>query len=132
MSEFIRRESELQRIPSVLVLRVSGFRESPEYRNMRDYELDIPGVVCGAFARYLGRIHAEEAAEMNQSTIAVASAHEAIETLASSSETAVRSLVTDEIFESLECMPDVLDRMKSHLKPKALALYQQWIGKGGV
>src|SRR5256885_1767993 len=103
MSEFIRRESELQKIPALLVSRVSGFRESREYRGMRDYELDIPGVVCGAFARYLVRIHAEEAAGENQSAtgMAVASAHEAIETLASSLETAVRCLVTDEIFENL-------------------------------
>lgn len=131
MSEFIRRDSELENIPSLLVSRVSGFRESHEYREMRDYELDIPGVVCGAFARYLSRIHAESAAANNQSAIgtAVASAHEAIETLASSPETAVRSLVTDEIFENLECKLDVLEQMKSHFKPKALALYQRWIGE---
>jgi hypothetical protein len=127
MSEFIRGESELQKIPSLLMSRVHGFKESPEFREMRDYELDIPGVVCGAFARYLGRIHAEEGAG-----VAVAQAHEAIEMLASSPEPAVRSLVTDEIFENLECEPDVLERIKSHLKPNALTVYRRWIGEAGV
>lgn len=128
MSEFTRRESQLQKIPVLLVSSVSGFADSPEYRGMRNYELDIPGVVCGAFARYFGRINAEQAANQSRSGIGVAieSAHEAIERLALSQETAVRSLVTDEIFENLECEPEVLHQIKAHLKPNALALYRHW------
>lgn len=134
MSGFIQRESEFEKIPSLLTSRVSGFEESTEYREMRDYELDIPGVVCGAFARYLSRVHTVEAVAENQpaTEMAIASAHEAIETLASSPESAVRCLLTDEIFENLNSEPEVLERIRSRLKPKALALYRGRINEAGV
>jgi hypothetical protein len=125
MTDFIWRISTLQKIPTMLVSTVSGFGQSPEYRELREYELSIPGVVCGAFARYLGRIYAEGQSE--QSRLAVESAHEAIEALASAPETAVRCLVTDEIFENLEVEPAVRELIKSHLKPNALALYERFI-----
>jgi len=126
MSELIWRGSELQKIPALLVSRVSGFGESPEYRKLRDYEFDIPGVVCAAFADYLGRIHQEERSERNARIIS--SAHETLEMLASLPETAVRDLVTDEIYENMECKPDALERFKDQLRPSARVLYLRWIG----
>lgn len=134
MSDFIRRQSEVQDIPSLLTSRVFGFRESPEYRELRDYELDIPGVVCGAFGRYIARIHEQAAADASGSIpdTAIASSHEVMEALASSPEPAVHSLVTDEIFENLECKPEALKHFEAHLKGNILRLYKRWMRERGI
>lgn len=57
MSDFIWQKSKFQEIPTLLVSTVSGFGESPEYQKLAEYERDISGVVVGAFAQYLCRLH---------------------------------------------------------------------------
>jgi hypothetical protein len=43
------------------------FKESPEYEELRAYELDISGVVVAAFAKYLCRLHErKQAGEENE------------------------------------------------------------------
>lgn len=132
MSNYSHRPSRLERVPSILASEVAGFTDSPEYREMRDYELTIPGVVCSHFAKYLQRLHEEQTQGKENETVgrAIQSAHEVLDSLASSHETNV--LVTDEVFEAFDCAPDVLERITSHLKPNALALYRQWIGEVDV
>jgi hypothetical protein len=125
MSNFIRHKSTVQHIPSLLA-GVVGFEQSTEYQALRDYELDIAGVVCGAFARYLSRIHSTIGQESN--SVAIDSAHDVLERLATCSESAVRSLVTDEIFENLDGEPSELEEIRKHLKPKAGALFSRWLG----
>jgi hypothetical protein len=132
MSDFTNRPSQSERVPSILVSRVAGFSDSPEYREMRDYELAIPGVVCSHFAKYLQRLHKEQARGNDNEMVrsGIQSAHEVLNSLASSHETDV--LVTDEVFESFDCSPEVLERIKAHLKPNALALYRRWGGEASV
>jgi hypothetical protein len=131
MSKFIRREGEASRIPDLLVSRVSGFIESPAYRKLRDYEATIPGVVCSAFADYLVQIHTHEMDGQSERGIrmAISSAHDTLELLATSPETEIRNLVTDEIFENIECRCEVLQKIKQYLMPGALALYRRWTGE---
>jgi hypothetical protein len=128
MNGFIILESVFPKIPSILTSDL-GFRESGEYRDLRAYELDIAGVVCGAFSRYLYRIHSDLLAAPESTAIgnAVASAHVVLETLASCRETAVRDLVDTEILEDFDYEPNVLESIKMHLKPNASALYRHWI-----
>jgi len=116
----------------MLASEVAGFTDSPEYRAMRDYELTIPGVVCSHFAKYLQRLHEEQIQGRESETLirAIQSAHEVLNSLASSHETDV--MVTEEIFEAFDCAPEVLERIRSHLKPSALALYRRWRGEVGV
>jgi hypothetical protein len=127
MSDFILQSNPMQHIPSLLRQAV-GFEDSPEYREMRPYELDIPGVICGAFAKYLIRIHAEEHDDGVRPIASeqIASAHEVLAALASYPETAVENLVTDEVFENLEGPSQVIARIESTLHPNALSLYQRW------
>ena len=132
MSDFIRRESEAKKIPALLASQVRGFKESLEFKAMRRYELDIPGVVCGAFARYLFRIHEQEL--MNKSEPDAEeikeSIHRMLEQMATSPE--LVDYVVDEIYENIECKPEVIERIKAHLKPNALALYRRWMGEAGI
>jgi hypothetical protein len=128
MTNFIWEKSKFPDVPRVLVSTVEGFEASPEYRKLPDYERDISGVVVGAFAAYLCRLHEQlQAGEKDDGLrMAVISAHDAIEEMAGSSESAMIDLVTDEIYENLDCKPEVLKSIQEHLKPVSLTLYQRW------
>jgi len=130
MSDFIWQKSKFQEISTLLVSTVSGFGESPEYQKLAEYERDISGVVVGAFAQYLCRLHERKQAGENNEDLdsAITSAHNAIEEMASSSESAILELVTDEIYENLECNTEVLEKIREHLNPASLALYERWKG----
>jgi hypothetical protein len=52
MNNFLRKPSQLKEI-LLLLDSVVGFRTSREFKSLRDYELDIPGVVAATFAEYL-------------------------------------------------------------------------------
>lgn len=110
MSNSIRRESTIPHIPRILVAEAAGFQESPEYKRLADFELDISGVVFGAFAQYLCRIHDHRLKEQNDVDIeaAIRSAHDAVEALVSTRESGVVELITDELFENLNCRTEVL------------------------
>ena len=128
MSNFIWKKSMFHEIPAFLVSTATGFRESPEYKQLADYELDISGVVVSAFARYLCRLHEQKQATDGNSELddAIASAHHAVEVLALSKDSAVHDLVTDELFEALDCKGEVLEGLRQHLSPASLALYNVW------
>jgi hypothetical protein len=127
MSEFVLRESEFAHLSSLL-LKAVGFSTSPEYRGLRAYETDITGVVCGAFVRFFLRLHLglDNGASGGADSQELVSAHRILEMLASSSETAVRSLVTDEIFESFEDAGVSLEGIERRLHANARALYDAW------
>jgi len=123
MSNFVRRRSQLEKVPTLLAERAKGFCDSPEYRELRPYEVTIPGVVCGAFAKYLQRIHEalmKSSGEGNE--VAVQSAHDVLEFLSSSPESAVQELVMDEIYENLDCPPAVLTEIEKRLGTAARRL----------
>ena len=131
MTDFILRKDQSAQIPEFLRSTVVGFEESPEYQQLRGYEQDISGVVLGAFAGYLCKIHEKILvghAEQNTEAV-INSAHEAIEVLASSPGSTSRDLVTDELYENLECKEDVLKEIRRHLKPNALALYERYTAR---
>jgi len=129
MTDFIRKKSMLSEIPDLLSAKVFGFKDSVEYREMADYERDIPGVVAAAFAKYLCRIHRPELSGQIATKRAVKSCHDMLDNLAASSEAPVRAIVTDEIFENFDCEPAVLEDIKQHLKFHALDAYRQWSGE---
>ncbi len=131
MNDFVWRKSKFQEIPTLLVSSVNGFKESSEYGELRDYELDISGVVVASFAKYLCRLHerkqaGEENADLDR---AIASAHDMIELMAASRESSLLELVTDEIFENLDDKPEVLEKIKEDLRPASLALYERWASR---
>lgn len=105
MTDFILRQNQSAQIPEFLRSTVSGFKQSPEYLKLREYEHDISAVVMSAFAEYLCRIHDRKLFGHSEETTsaAITSAHEAIEVMASWSESCSRELLTDELFENLEC-----------------------------
>ena len=131
MSDFIWKQSKFREIPAFLSSNAEGFRESPEYQQLADYELEISGVVVSAFARYLCRLHEQEQAGDTNVDLAgaIASAHDAIEVLAASPESAVHDLLTDELYENLDCQGEVLERLRQQLRPAALAIYDSWHSK---
>ena len=126
MTDFILRRSRLQEAPELLRSTVLGFEESDEYRKIGDYAQDIPAVVMAAFAEYLCKLQAQEltASAPASTSPVIESAYKALEILASSPESAIRELVTDEIYEKLDdCEPAVLQKIRSCFGPNASTLY---------
>ena len=126
MTDFILKQNQSAQILEFLRSTVSGFKESPEYLKLREYEHDISAVVMSAFAEYVCRIHDQNCLDIRKRPprAAITSAHEAVQVMASWSESSSRELLTDELFENLDCKKQVLDDIKQHLKPHALALYE--------
>jgi hypothetical protein len=126
MSDFIRKRGIRDDFRNILVSRVLGFKDSPEYQELREYELEIPGVVCSAFAKFIQRLHQEqmngdktEAMEKK-----IQSAHDVLEYLASSHET--KELVKEEAFESFDDGQDLLDAIRQHMGPMARRLFDEF------
>lgn len=126
MTDFILRGSRLQEIPELLRSTVLGFEESDEYRKIGDYAPDISAVVMAAFAHYLCKLEAQELTGTGEDGLSavITSAYKALEMLASSPESAIRELVTDEIYETLDdCEPQILEKIRRRLGPNASTLY---------
>jgi hypothetical protein len=97
-------------VPSLLRQAVPEFEDSQSYRSLSEGERALPGVVCWAFGDFvlsLLRAFPGDAIESHQT---IAKALGVIETLAGSTETAVRNVVTTELLESLDRDPHQLDR----------------------
>ena len=133
MTDFIRRNNDLERLPSMVAGQVLGFDQSEEYRALQKYEQSIPGVVCAAFARYLVRLYSSRGSGPMASVedAAIVSAHEVLEELASSPETAVESLVSDEIYETFDDKPVVAKMIERDLRPRARELYRRHSNRAG-
>jgi hypothetical protein len=131
MTDFVRIGLRAEQIPAFLTESVTGFKESSEHQELREYEREIPAVVCGAFAKYFCRLALEQFSEGAEPSVMspIASAYAAMDTMAASPSTAVQSLLTDEVFENLDCDPALLETIRRNLKPNAAALYAHWMAR---
>jgi|SoiMethySBSTD1v2_1073268.scaffolds.fasta_scaffold13395_2 hypothetical protein len=128
MTDFLRIGMRVEQVPVFLSESVTGFKASVEYQELREYERENPGVICSAFAKYLCRIAQEQFAE-GTDTPSISSAHAAMDAMAASPSTAVQSLLTDEVFENLDCDIAVVESIRRNLKPNAAELYTHWIAR---
>jgi len=124
MNEFIRRAKDASRLPATIVSRVIGFMESPEYGNLRQYELDIPGVVCGAFAQYVCRLFLEQR-EIGDPRLR--SALNVLEELSASSDPEAVELVVTEVLENLDLNCAQMVALKSVVGQRTMELIDKWM-----
>ena len=124
MSNFIRRDKDAPWIPTTLVSRVTGFAEAPEYGNLRQYELDIPGVVCGAFAQYICRLFLEQREAVDarlQNALSV------LEEISLSPDPEAVELVVTEVLENMDLNKEQIAALKSISGQKTKELIDKWI-----
>lgn len=124
MSDFVRREKDAPRIPAMLVSRLIGFAEAPEYRNLRQYELDIPGVVCGAFAQYVCRLFLVQR-EIGDARLQ--RALNVLEELSASCDPETIEMVVTEVLENLDLNRQQMAVLKSVSGQKTKELIDKWI-----
>jgi hypothetical protein len=110
MNEFTHRPTEVSNLPLLLISLVPGFETSAEYQNLRPYEVDIPGVVCGAFAKYVTRLFIEMEEGQN---VPLQSALVIIESLSGSSDPGVVDLVLTEILEDMDLNREQMNILRS-------------------
>ena len=117
MSRPIPRQGEYSRVPQLLARDIPGFPESQEYKSLGSHDLELPGVVCGAFARFLTRTQkrALEGSANEHGTESLAASYQVIERLSSSKDLNVINAVVVEIFENFDCEPPVLEAIKARL-----------------
>lgn len=129
MSNLIPTQREYSRIPQLLVQKVHGFAESPEYTSLENSDRQLSGVVCGAFAKFLARLQqcALEGFMSKASAKSLAASYHIMEQLATSSDPYVVNAVVVEIFENLDCESPVLEVMKAHLGKVSRQLYDKWL-----
>ena len=127
MTDFLLPEGQARDITTRLA-QLPGFRASAEYRGLRAYERDIPGVVCGAFADYLIRLYSGAGLGSPQGDEDIRVAQHALNALATSTESSVRNIVTDEIFEKLADAPQRA-KIETGLMAEASAFYKEWLAR---
>ena len=117
-------------LPQWLVQKAPGFAESPEYKALSSADLQLPGVVCGAFAQFLSRLqqNALTGSRSDEDAARLSAAYHVLEWLATSHDPDVINAVVVEIFENLDCEPDVLKAIKIHLGKASGQLYDKWLG----
>ena len=130
MSSLIPEQREYSRVPHLLIREVRGFAASPEYKSLENHDLKLPGVVCGAFARFLVRLQqcAIEGTVSEDEAQSLAASYQVVEQLSSSYDPYVVNAVVVEIFENLDCEPHVLEAIKARLEKASRQLYEKWIG----
>jgi hypothetical protein len=117
-------------LPQSLVQKVPGFAASPEYQALGSADLQLPGVVCGAFAQFLSRLQKDTltAPRNVEDAASLSAAYQVLEWLATSHDPDVINAVVVEIFENLDGEPQVLEAIKAHLGKASGQLYDQWLG----
>lgn len=120
---------EYSRIPQLFVHKVPGFAEAPEYTSLGKQDLQLPGVVCGAFAKFLVRLQTcvIEGAMSEESTASLTASYQVMERLATSYAPDVVNAVVVEIFENLDCEPHVLEAIEARLGKISRQLYDKWV-----
>jgi hypothetical protein len=133
MNDFILREAQFDKLPLMLTSSVPDFKKSREYRELGDYELDIPGVVSAAFAKYIMHLYEERlmhpSGDLDNKILL---AHQTLEQLAVSVESVVQAVLTDEIFETFERDSRILKLIECDLLPMTYAAYEKWRGTNGT
>lgn len=129
MSNLMPTPREYSRIPQLCVHKVPGFAAAPEYTSLGKHDLQLPGVVCGAFAKFLVRLQKGviEGAVGAESAEGLAASYQVIERLATSYDPDVVNAVVVEIFENLDCEPHVLEAITAHLGKVSRQLYAKWM-----
>lgn len=124
-------DREYPRLPELLLEAAPGFGDSEEYLRLDPGDLVLPSVVCGAFTRYVERLHSDTGAPADSRGAQVEETFSAIERLASSSDPEVVNTLVVEVFEHLNLPDSVVDDFRSRLGPSAGAVYDRWIPPRG-
>lgn len=117
-------------LPQWLVQKVPGFAASPEYKVLSSTDLQLPGVVCGAFAQFLSRLQHDilTGARSEEDAASLSAAYHVLEWLTTSQDPDVLNAIVVEIFENLDGEPQVWEAIKTHLGKASGDLYSQWLG----
>jgi hypothetical protein len=126
MPEFVILDREYPRITQLLLEHAPSFGESVEFHELDPPDLDLPSVVCGAFRRFVQRVHLAEGS-LDPPTERVSQTVRAIERLASSADAEVANALVVDVFEHLDMPAQTLQQFVDRLGPSARALYQRWI-----
>ncbi len=129
MANFILKEGDYDRLPERLLRVVPGFEASEAYQIIKA-DRKLPGVVCGALARYLVTVQrkATRSGEAGSERQTILSAiYRAIEDLATSEDPDTQNAVVVDILESLASEDDLLEAIKRGLLPRSRVLYDRWI-----
>ena len=129
MSNLIPTPREYSRVPQLFVHKVPEFAESPEYTALGKHDLQLPGVVCGAFTKFLVRLQkgVNEGAISEESAESLTASYQVMERLATSYDSEVVNAVVVEIFENLDCEPHVLEAITARLGKVSRQLYDKWM-----
>ena len=126
MVDYILNESEYPNVPHVLSS-IDGFASSSEYELIEDSSADLPGVVAAAFTRYLVRLQEEHCSlQTGESNKVLDDCYRVLESLAESDESAIRVMMLDEVFDTINCTDAVWRAIEENLGPSSTALLCQW------
>src|SRR5437879_5052897 len=130
MARWLPVPSEYNHLPQLLVQKVPDFAASPEYKALSSADLQLPGVVCGAFAQFLSRLQQAILTESRseEDAVSLSAAYRVLEWLATSQDPDVINAVVVEIFENLDCEPQVLEAIKTRFGKASGQLYDKWLG----
>jgi len=130
MARWLLVPRDYNHLPQLLVQKVPDFAASPEYKALESADLQLPGVVCGAFAQYLSRLQKDTLARprSHEDAASLSAAYRALEWFATSHDPDVINAVVVEIFENLDSEPHVLGAIKAHLGKASRQLYDTWLG----
>ncbi len=130
MASLLPTPREYSHLPQLLVQQVPGFAESPEYKALGSADLQLPGVVCGAFAQFLSRLQKDaiEGTRNEEGAASLSASYQVLEWCATSHDPDVINVVVVEIFENLDCEPPVLESIKTRLGKASRQLYDKWLG----
>jgi hypothetical protein len=129
MSKLVPKRGEYKCAVQLLVQAVPVFAKSQEYKSLGNCDLELPGVVFGAFARFLTRLQrsAIQGKSSGEELESLAASYQAIEQFSSSNDPDMVNAVVVEIFENLDCEPPILETIKAHLGKASQQLYKKWI-----
>jgi len=130
MASLFPMPREYNHLPQLLVQKVPGFAESPEYKALGSADLQLPGVVCGAFAQFLSRLQKDaiEGIRNEEDAASLSASYQVLEWCATSHDPDVINVMVVEIFENLDSEPPVLEAIKTRLGKASRQLYDKWLG----
>jgi hypothetical protein len=124
VGDFIIVPGEYERIPDLLLSEAPAFGTSDEFQSLQPDDLALPGVVLGAFRRYVQRVFSKRHDAVSSEQ---ADALRALERLATSSDREVVNALVVEVFEHLDQPQQELNDLLDSLGPAARALYDRWL-----
>lgn len=130
MGDFVILDREYPRITELLLEYAPSFGESTEFLELEPPDLDLPSVVCGAFRRYVQRVHSGAGA-LDTPNDPLTETIRAMERLATSPDPEVENALIVDIFEHLNLSDEEVGRFVPRLGPAARALFDRWIWPAG-